>query len=72
MRYLITIAIIGLFLFTGCQRGGIKLTPVLQGLPVPHDGYLISPEIYVVQGQPAKMSGVVVWINGLDPNSIGD
>lgn len=71
MKYLIIIAIVCLFLFTGCQRGDIRLSPVIQGQIAPHDGYLLSPEIYVYQGQPCKMTGAILWINGLDPNSLG-
>ena len=71
MRYVILILIIIIVVLTGCQRGDIKITPVIQGQPAPHDGFNLGPEIYVYQGQPCKMSGMVLWVNGLDPNTIG-
>lgn len=71
MKYLVTILIIAVVFIGGCQRGDIKISPVIEGQPAPHDGYNLGPEIYVYQGQLVKMSGMVLWINGLDPNSLG-
>lgn len=70
MRYLVAILIIALFT-SGCQTSSIKFTPVIEGQPAPHDGFNLGPEIYVYQGQPCKLSGAVIWIKGLDPNSLG-
>ena len=71
MKRLTLILILMAILLVGCQRGDIKLSPVIQGQPAPHDGFNLGPEIYVYQGQPCKMSGMVLWVNGLDPNTIG-
>ncbi len=68
MKYLVAILIITLFT-SGCQRGDFRMSPVIEGQPAPHDGFNLGPEIYVYQGQPVKMSGMVLWVNGLDPNS---
>ena len=70
MKYLVAILIIVLFT-CGCQTNSVKFTPVLEGQPAPHDGFNIGPDIYVYQGQPCKITGAVLWINGLDPNSLG-
>ena len=69
MKYLVAILIIVLFT-CGCQTGDIKASMVIEGQPAPFSGYNIGPDIWVIQGQPVKMSGAVIWINGLDPNTI--
>lgn len=50
----------------GCRSGDFKLTPVIIAQPAPHDGWLISPDLWVTEGQPVPLSGAVVWIKGLD------
>ena len=54
----------------GCSGGDFKVTPVIKGQPAPHDGYTLSTEIYVEEGSTIAMSGVHIWIKGLDPNDI--
>jgi len=54
----------------GCQRGDVKASPVIEGQPAPHAGWNIGPELWLEQGQPAKVTGAVIWIKGLDPNNI--
>ncbi len=54
----------------GCSRGDIQVSTVLQGQPVPFDGYNIGPDIYILRGEPAKVTGVQIWVNGLDPNDL--
>jgi len=72
MKTVIITLIMAMLLISGCQRGDIKAQIVIQGQPAPYDGYNISPEIYVLEGQPVPMTGALVWINGLDPNFMGD
>lgn len=59
-----------LILLAGCSRGDIQVATVIEGQPVPFDGYNVGPDIYVLQGQPANVTGVQIWINGLDPNDL--
>lgn len=56
--------------FLGCQRSNFKATIVAEGQLSPHAGYNLGPDIWVEQGDPVKISGAVVWIEGLDPNSL--
>jgi hypothetical protein len=55
---------------SGCDRGDIRAEFVIKGQPAPFDGYTISPEIYSTKDTPVPMSGVHVWITGLDPNDL--
>ena len=67
---LLTVAALLLF-FAGCiDRGDMQFTPVMEGQPAPHDGYNIGPDLYLSQGDPAQVTGAVIWIKGTDPNSI--
>ena len=68
MKRLVIIIILAILM--GCQTKDFKATIVAEGQPSPHDGYNIGPDIWVEEGTPVKLSGAVVWINGLDPNSI--
>lgn len=70
MKKIIITIVIFAFLFLGCQRGDIVLSPVFEGQPAPHAGYNIGPELWVEQGIQAKVSGAVIWIRGTDPNSL--
>ena len=54
----------------GCQRGDGKISLVIEGQPAPHAGYNIGPELYLLPGDPAKVTGAVVWLNNLDPNDL--
>jgi len=72
MKTLLITLILVMLLIGGCQTGDIKAQMVIKGQPAPYDGYNISPEIYVLEGQPVPMTGALVWINGLDPNFIGE
>jgi hypothetical protein len=56
----------------GCQRGDIQVSPVLKGQPAPHAGYNIGPGLYLNKGEPAKVTGAVIWIEGLDPAKVDD
>lgn len=68
VKLLVTITLI-MFLL-GCQRGDIKISPVIEGQTATHAGYNIGPELYLEAGDKAKVTGAVVWINGLDPNDL--
>ncbi len=43
------------------------MTPVLQGMPAPHAGYNVGPDLWLMPGQPVKVTGAIIWIRGLDP-----
>lgn len=68
MRKLIMVLLMVCFL--GCNRGDFKATVVIEGQPAPHDGINVGPEMIVRQGDPVKVSGLVVYIKGMDPNDI--
>ncbi len=71
MKWMILLtAMLCLMFFAGCNRGDIQLTAVIEGQPAPHDGYNIGPDLYVLQGEPVKVTGAVIWIKGTDPNAI--
>jgi hypothetical protein len=55
---------------TGCNRGDMKVTPVIQGESAPHRGYVIGPSLWVETGVPVPITGAVVWVQGTDPNDI--
>ncbi len=54
----------------GCQRGDFKMSPIVEGQLAPHAGYNIGPELWLEKGMPAKVTGAVIWIRGLDPNNV--
>lgn len=54
----------------GCQRGDFKVSPVLEGQAAPHAGYNIGLELWLEKGMPAKVTGAVIRMKGLDPNNI--
>ena len=68
MKYLCIIVL--LFVLFGCKHGDFKAEVVIKGQPAPFDGYNAGPELYVMQGQLCPVSGVVIWIKGIDPNDI--
>lgn len=72
-KMLLSLCLISLLLF-GCsvRRGDIKVQFVVEGQAVPFDGWNIGPELYRFEGEPAKVTGYHVWINGLDPNDISN
>lgn len=71
MKKLILILCAILIVFVlGCQRGDIKISPIVQDQPSPHQGYNIGPELYLHPGDPAKVTGAVIWMKGLDPNNL--
>lgn len=72
-RMLVLVVFVVLFFSMGCQHNDFRMSTVFEGQSAPHDGFNIGPDTYVLQNQPVKVSGVVIWIKGLDPNSvIGD
>jgi hypothetical protein len=64
---LILVLVICCFLI-GCQRGDLKITPVIAGQLAPHAGYNISPEQWTEPNQPVRMTGVIIWIRGTEPS----
>lgn len=68
---LVIVAMLITVVLLGCQRGDIRISPVIQGQPAPHAGYNIGPELYVQPGTPVPVTGAVIWIRGLDPNDLG-
>jgi hypothetical protein len=64
------ILLIALLLISGCQRGDIKVSTIIEGQPAPHAGYNIGPDLYLESGDTAEVTGAIIWINGLDPNDL--
>ena len=65
-----TLIILLLLCIVGCNRGDIRISPVLEDSRAPHAGWNISPDMYVQQGGKVPMTGIILWIDGLDPNDI--
>lgn len=70
MRKVICVIVLAILLVAGCQRGDIKVSPIITGQPAPHAGYNIGPELFLETGDIAKVTGAVIWIRGLDPNNL--
>lgn len=56
--------------FVSCQRGDLKVTPIIEGQLAPHAGFNFGPDSYLKEGQPANVTGIVIYIKGADPNEI--
>jgi hypothetical protein len=69
-KVIIVLLVVLAGMVAGCQRGDVMLSPVIEGQPAPHAGYNIGPELWVEPGNPVKVTGAVIWIRGVDPNSI--
>ncbi len=54
----------------GCDRGSAKMSPVIEGQAAPHAGWNFGPDSYLQPGNEVKVSGVVLWIEGTEPNDI--
>ena len=46
--------------FAGCQRGDFKFSIVHSGENAPHDGFFVSEQWYVLQGQTVTDDGYIV------------
>lgn len=64
------ILIVLLLIGSSCNRGDVKITPVIENQIAPHAGYNIGPDMYVEPGDLCPITGAVIWIKGLDPNDI--
>lgn len=62
--------VLALLVCAGCHHGDFEASVVFEGQAAPHDGYNVGPSTYVLKGQPCKVSGVVVYVKGLDPNDL--
>ena len=69
-RIMITVMCLLAISLAGCNRGDFKASLIVEGQPAPHPGYNIGPDIYLEQGDAAKVSGAVIWIKGLGPNDL--
>ena len=67
---LLMMSLMFMLLISGCQRGDFQMSPVLQGQPAPHAGYNVGPDLFLMPGQPVKVTGAVIWIKGLDPTDM--
>lgn len=56
-----------LFASSGCSSSNLRVSVAVEGIPVTHDGYNVGPGLYLRAGQPAKVDGLNVWIDGLEP-----
>lgn len=72
MKHLLFMIILIVLLLIGssCNRGDVKITPVIENQIAPHAGYNIGPGMYVEPGDLCPITGAVIWIKGLDPNEI--
>jgi len=71
MKHLLTIALLLVAVsLVGCQRGDVKVDVVFKGQAAPFSGYNVGPELYVPQGSPIPVSGILVWLKNLDPNDL--
>ncbi len=64
MKRILTIIVV-LFL-CGCQRGDLEIQPVRFGQITPIEGWNLSPNMYLFEGDTVPMTGVVIRINGLE------
>lgn len=62
--------VVMLLCIAGCQRGDIQVSPIIEGQPAMHSGYNVGPELWLLKGDSAKVTGAVIWIKGLDPNDL--
>lgn len=62
--------VVMLLCIAGCQRGDIQVSPIIEGQPAMHSGYNVGPELWLEKDDPAKVTGAVIWIKGLDPNDL--
>ena len=70
-RYaLLIVSLVFVCLLVGCSSGDAKISQVIEGQPAPHAGYNIGPDIWVEPNEPVKLTGVVIWIKGTDPNNL--
>lgn len=69
-RHIVITLFVVMLLLSGCQRGDIKVSPVVENQASPHAGYNIGPELWVEQGDTIKVTGAVIWIKGTDPNDL--
>jgi hypothetical protein len=67
---IVTIILCFVFVLMGCERGDIKISPIIEGQPAPHDGWNIGPELWLKKGDPAKVTGADLWFKGSDPNEL--
>ena len=63
-------AVVLLLVASGCQRGDIKVSPVIENQVAPHAGWNIGPELWVQPGDAVKVTGAIIWVKGTDPNDI--
>ena len=63
---LIITVLLTLLLISGCQRDDLGITPVRFGQITPHEGWNLSPDMYLFEGDTVPMTGVVIRINGLE------
>lgn len=69
-KMLISLCLVSLLLIVGCQSEDFRASVVIEGQPVPFDGWNIGPGLFRLKGEPAKVTGYQMWVNGLDPNDI--
>lgn len=66
------IVVLVVLLMAGCSGDSFRVSTAIEGTPAPHAGYNFGPDSYVQAGDEVKVTGVIVWIEGLDPNDIVD
>ena len=70
-RGLLTLISLLVFIcLVGCRHGDLKVSTVFENQPAPHSGFNVGPDWWVEQGDPVPVTGVVIWVKGLEPNDI--
>jgi len=70
MKSVSLLLVIVLLAIVGCNRGDVRISPVIEGQPAPHRGVNFGPDSIVEPNQPCKVTGVVVDLPNFDPNDI--
>lgn len=72
MKYFVIAMFCCLILLVGCGGKHFRVTPIIEEQPALHKGYNIGPDLYLEKGDLAKVTGAIVWIDGLDPNTLSE
>ena len=63
---ILSVQCLALISLAGC----VKVVPVIAGQPAPISGFNVGPGMFVVQGQPAILTGAIIGVDGLDPERV--
>lgn len=69
LKKLLMLACLISMLVAGCGDS-FRVSPVVEGMPAPHDGYNVGPGLYLSKGEPAKVTGTIIYIQGTEPEEL--